>query len=57
VSIDESTEVQISRPRAEVAAFASDPDNATAWHANIKAVRWETPKLLLEADHHTGAAV
>jgi hypothetical protein len=44
VSIDESTEVQISRPRAEVAAFASDPDNATAWYANIKAVRWETPR-------------
>lgn len=46
MSIDESTGVQISRPRAEVAAFASDPDNATAWYANIKAVRWETPRPL-----------
>lgn len=34
----------IDRPRGEVAAYASDPDNATSWYENIKAVEWESPK-------------
>jgi uncharacterized membrane protein len=42
--IDVSTEVEISRPRAEVAAYAADPDNATEWYANIVSVEWKTPK-------------
>ena len=43
MAVDVVTEVEIGRPREEVAAFAADPSNATAWYKNIKAVEWETP--------------
>ena len=46
VSVDVLTETEIARPRAEVAAFACDPDNATRWYANIESVGWRTPKPL-----------
>lgn len=36
------TEIVIDRPRDEVAAFACDPANATAWYQNIRAVEWLT---------------
>ncbi len=42
-SVDIETEVVIDRPRAEVAAFAADPDNVTRWYSNIKSVEWRTP--------------
>jgi uncharacterized protein YndB with AHSA1/START domain len=41
--VDVLTEVEIARPRAEVAAYASDPDRATSWYRNIKAVEWQSP--------------
>ena len=44
MNIDVTTEIDINRPRAEVAAFAADPDTATAWYEDIKAVQWETPR-------------
>jgi hypothetical protein len=46
LSVDVVTEVEIARPRADVAAFATDPDNATRWYDNIESVRWETPPPL-----------
>jgi uncharacterized protein YndB with AHSA1/START domain len=42
--VDVVTEIVVRRPRAEVAAYASDPDNATRWYRNIEAVEWETPR-------------
>ena len=44
--VDVVTEIEIDRPREEVAAWAADPDNAMRWYENIKAVEWETPPPL-----------
>ena len=51
MEVDVLTEIEIARPRAEVAAFVCDPDNATSWYRNIKRVEWVTAKpLRMEPD-------
>jgi hypothetical protein len=53
VALDVVTEIEIARPRDEVAAFAADPDNATAWYRNIKSVVWETePPVVVGSRMH-----
>jgi len=42
VSVDVLTEIVIARPRAVVADFAANPDNAPKWYVNIKSVEWQT---------------
>ena len=44
--VDVQSQIEIVRPRAEVAAYATDPDNATTWYQNIKAVEWRSPQPL-----------
>jgi hypothetical protein len=44
--VDVLCERTIARPLGEVAGYAADPDNATSWYSNIKAVEWETPRPL-----------
>jgi uncharacterized membrane protein len=46
VAVDVRTQIEVDRPRDEVAAFAADPDNAPRWYTNIKQVTWKSPRPL-----------
>ena len=46
MAVDVVTQVEIASPRDHVARYAADPDNATAWYANIESVQWQTDKPL-----------
>lgn len=41
------TSIVIERPRAEVAAFAGDPDRVPEWYANIRSVEWKTARPMV----------
>ncbi len=45
MDVEVVTDIAIARPRADVAAYAADPDNATRWYRNIQAVEWRSPPL------------
>ena len=46
MGVDVRTEIFVARPRAVVAAFASEPDNAPSWYDNIRSVEWRSEKPL-----------
>ncbi|UCF98692.1 MAG: SRPBCC family protein [Spirochaetaceae bacterium] len=44
--VDVITEIVIDRPKAVVAIFAGNPDNAPSWYENIETVERQTPPPL-----------
>ena len=46
VTVDVESQIEIGRPREDVAAYASEPDNLPTWYENIADVTWESPRPL-----------
>jgi uncharacterized membrane protein len=46
MDVDVEVRTVMAFPRDLVAAYASDPDNAPEWYANIESVCWQTPPPL-----------
>ncbi len=44
--VDVLTQIVIDRPRAQVASWAAEPDNAPRWYKNIATVEWKSPRPL-----------
>jgi hypothetical protein len=44
--VDVRTEIEIDRPRDEVAAYAADPSNAMTWYRHITGAEWNSAKPL-----------
>lgn len=44
--VDVQTEIVIDRPRALVAKYASNQDNAPTWYRNITSAQWQTARPL-----------
>lgn len=42
MNVDVVSGIVIARPRAEVAAYATNPDHAPVWYENVEAVAWKT---------------
>lgn len=42
------TEIHIGKPVEEVAAYATNPDNAPEWYVNIKSAEWRSPQPLAQ---------
>ncbi len=42
MSVDVTTQIVIARPRAIVSAYASNPEHAPVWYANIVSSQWFT---------------
>ena len=44
--VDVTTAIDIARSRQVVAGYATDPDHAADWYANIERVTWQTERPL-----------
>ena len=47
MSVDVETDIEINRPRDQVAAYVANPHHAPAWYENIKTVDWKSAPLLV----------